>query len=183
LEPYIPFTAAKIREIINFKFADTPNKWNQAGKLIFETGQAVNSPEILINKIDDKLIDQQISKLMGNNSKASSPSSNDLISINDFKKIDLKVAEIIKAEKIPKTNKLLKLRIKLEKEERQIVAGIAKNYNVEDLVGKQIVVVVNLEAVKIRNEVSNGMLLAANDGENLSLVAPIDHIKTGSKVS
>ena len=80
-------------------------------------------------------------------------------------KLSVKIAEIVQAEKIPKTNKLLKLQVRLENEERQLVAGIAENYDVEKLIGKQVVIVANLEPVSIRNEISNGMLLAAKDGD------------------
>jgi methionyl-tRNA synthetase len=105
------------------------------------------------------------------------------ISIDDFKKIDLKIAEILEAEKIPKTDKLVKLHVQLENEERQIVAGIAQSYELEDLIGRQVVIVTNLEPVSIRGEISNGMLLAANDGNKLSLISPFEKIKNGAKIS
>ena len=94
-----------------------------------------------------------------------------MISFEDFQKIDLRVAKIIKAEKIEGSEKLLKLEVNLGKEVRQIIAGIAKFYKPEDLVGKEIVVVANLEPKKLMGFESQGMLLAAEkDGEPVILV-------------
>jgi len=105
----------------------------------------------------------------------------DLISISDFAKIELKVAEIKSAEKVENADKLLKLNVSLGDEERQIVAGIAKHYNTEDLVGRKIVVVANLKPAKLRGVESQGMLLAASTDEVLSLVNPGD-LPAGAKV-
>jgi methionine--tRNA ligase beta chain len=105
-----------------------------------------------------------------------------MISFEDFQKIDLRVAKIIKAEKIEGSEKLLKLEVNLGKEVRQIIAGIAKFYKPEDLVGKEIVVVANLEPKKLMGIESQGMLLAAEkDGEPVILV-PEKEVPPGTKI-
>jgi methionyl-tRNA synthetase len=105
-----------------------------------------------------------------------------MISFKDFQKIELKVAKIIEAEKIEKSEKLLKLIVDLGDEKRQLVAGIAKYYRPEDLIGKEIVVVANLEPKKLMGIESQGMLLAANvDGEPVILI-PEKEVPPGTKV-
>jgi methionyl-tRNA synthetase len=106
-----------------------------------------------------------------------------LISIEDFNKLELKVAEIISAEKIEGTNKLLKLQVDIGGETRQLVAGIAQFYSSEDLPGKQIIVLVNLNKVKIKGVESEGMLLAATSEENLRLLTVDGAIPSGAKIS
>lgn len=93
------------------------------------------------------------------------------ISIDDFAKIQLRVAKVLEAEAVPKADKLLKLRIDLGNEQRELVSGIAKQYKPEELVGKNVIVVANLKAAKIRGVVSHGMVLAASDGDDLKLVS------------
>ncbi|MGQ9631902.1 MAG: methionine--tRNA ligase [bacterium] len=105
------------------------------------------------------------------------------VSLSDFAKLDLRVAEVIEAEPIPKTDKLLKLRVSLGREERTIVAGIAQHFKPEELRGKRIIVIRNLEPAKIKGIESQGMLLAASDGTNLSLLTVDDSVSVGAKVS
>jgi methionyl-tRNA synthetase len=105
-----------------------------------------------------------------------------MISFEEFQKIELKVAKIIEAEKIEKSEKLLKLIVDLGDEKRQLVAGIAKYYKPEDLIGKEIVVVANLEPKKLMGIESQGMLLAANvNGEPVILI-PEKEVPPGTKV-
>lgn len=110
------------------------------------------------------------------------PPVGELIDIADFSKIDLRVAEVKAAEKVEGADKLLKLQIAIGSEERQIVAGIAKHYTPESLVGKKIVVVANLKPVKLRGIESNGMLLAASSAESLVVLTPDGDISSGSKI-
>jgi methionine--tRNA ligase beta chain len=105
-----------------------------------------------------------------------------MISFEDFQKIDLRVAKIIKAERIEGSEKLLKLEVNLGKEVRQIIAGIAKFYKPEDLIGKEIVIVANLEPKKLMGLESQGMLLAAEkDGEPVILI-PEKEVPPGTKI-
>ena len=106
------------------------------------------------------------------------------ISFNDFLKVDLRVAQIMEAERIEKSEKLVKLQLSLGEElgPRQIVAGIAKHYTVEQLIGRKIVVVANLKPAKLMGELSEGMLLAASDSTQLTLLDPGVGIEAGSRV-
>ena len=115
------------------------------------------------------------------------PEYKDGIKYNDFAKLDLRVATVLEAENHPDADKLIVLQIDLGDQQRQIVAGLRPFYTPEDVVGKQIVVAVNLEPRKMRGVVSNGMLLAALDRESeqktMSFISPQRQIKPGTKVS
>jgi len=104
------------------------------------------------------------------------------ISIDDFAKIDLRVATILTAERVPKTDKLMKLSVKIGDEERIIVSGIAQHYTEEQLVGRNVIVIANLKAAKLRGIESRGMLLAASDGQGNLVLADAPGIASGSKV-
>jgi len=106
----------------------------------------------------------------------------DTISYEDFKRLDLRVAKIIEAERVENSEKLIRLQIDLGEEKRQIVAGIGKFYNPEDLINKQIVVVANLEPRKLMGKESQGMLLAASNEDQISLLIPDQEISTGAIV-
>ncbi|HEX9917303.1 MAG TPA: methionine--tRNA ligase [candidate division Zixibacteria bacterium] len=105
------------------------------------------------------------------------------INLEEFSKIDLRVANVLSAEKVSGADKLLKLEIKIGDQKKQIVAGIAQYYSPQDLIGRKIVVVANLKPAKIRGIESNGMLLAAKDGESLVLVTTDKDIKDGAKIN
>ena len=106
-----------------------------------------------------------------------------MISIDEFGKLELKIATIIKAEHHPNADKLLVLQIDLGSEERQIVAGIKAHYAPEELVGRQVVVVANLETAKLRGVESQGMLLAASDADRIVIFIPEKKVSPGVKVS
>ena len=112
-----------------------------------------------------------------------SDKKDNLVTFEDFQKIDLRVAKILEAEKVEGADRLIRLKVSLGSEERQIVAGVAKFYNAEDLVGRQIVVVANLAPAVIRGVESQGMLLAASGNDGLALLTPDSDIPAGSKVS
>jgi methionyl-tRNA synthetase len=104
------------------------------------------------------------------------------IAIDDFAKVELKVAQVIKAEPVAKADKLLKLQLDLGDEQRQVVSGIAKFYKPEDLIGKKVICVTNLKPVKLRGELSQGMILAASKGEQLTLATVPDNMPNGANV-
>jgi methionyl-tRNA synthetase len=104
------------------------------------------------------------------------------IGIDEFQKVELKVAKILEAERVPKSSKLLKLQVDIGIEQRQIVAGIGKKYAPEDLVGKTIVVVANLKPAKLMGIESQGMVLAAGDNIVLGLLGVSEDIPVGTKV-
>ena len=106
-----------------------------------------------------------------------------MMTIEEFRKVELRIATIKRAEPHPSADKLLVLKIDLGSEERQIVAGIRGHYTPEELVGKQIVVVANLETAKLRGVESQGMLLAATDGDRIVILTPEKKVSPGAKVS
>lgn len=114
--------------------------------------------------------------------KKAEPEDN-LITIDDFAKVELRTADVVAAEPVPKADRLLKLQIAIGDEKRQIVAGIAEFYKPEDLIGKQVVVVYNLKPAKLRGIESQGMLLAAKKGKKLSLLMPDKELPSGAKIS
>ena len=163
--------------MLNSKFVS----WFESGKPELKEEDQLNKAEILFPKIEDKIIEEQVLKL--GKSEGEGESDNELISYNDFLKMQLKVAEIIGSEKIKKSDKLLKLKVKIGEEERQVVAGIAKSYQPEDLLGKKVVVVSNLQPAKLMGEESRGMILAVEDDNGALQVLSVDgKIKTGTRV-
>ena len=105
-----------------------------------------------------------------------------MISIEDFKKVELKVGRVLSTESVEGSEKLLKLRVQIGEEERQIIAGIAKQYSIEELVGRLIIVAANLEPRMLMGFESQGMALAASDGDTISLLAPDKEVPPGSVV-
>lgn len=105
-----------------------------------------------------------------------------MIKLQDFEKIDLRIGKIISVKKIENSEKLLKLTVDFSSEKREIIAGIAQYYEPEKLIGKLAVFVFNLEPKRILGYESQGMILAAFDGEELSLIIPEKEIKPGTKI-
>ncbi|WP_100400531.1 methionine--tRNA ligase [Bacillus sp. FJAT-44742] len=105
------------------------------------------------------------------------------ITIDDFSKVDMRVAEVLKAEPVKKADKLLKIQLDLGYEKRQVVSGIAKYYTPEELIGKKVICVVNLKPVKLRGEMSQGMILAGSEGKKLTLATIDDSLPNGAKVN
>ncbi|MGD9898122.1 MAG: methionine--tRNA ligase [Calditrichaceae bacterium] len=185
-EPLLPFTAAKIRHML----AVEPDSitWKDAGNPNLKAGHAINQPEILFSKIEDGPIESEVERLKnainsGNKPETDEIQDNQSIDIETFQKIDLRVGEIIQAEKIKKADRLLKLQVKIGDEQRQIVAGIAKSYDPEKLIGRKVVVIANLKPVTLRGIESQGMLLAASGESGLSLLTIMDDVESGSKIS
>ena len=114
--------------------------------------------------------------------KAGAEDKANLITIDEFAKIELRVAKVLAAEPVQGADRLLKLQVDLGSSQRQIVAGIAQHYKPEELVGKSIVVVANLKPAKLRGELSEGMLLAASDGDGLSLLTVDGERAPGAEV-
>lgn len=105
-----------------------------------------------------------------------------MISIGDFEKLDLRVAEILEVDDHPNADRLYAMKIKIGEEERSLVAGIKKHYTKEELIGKKIIVIANLEPVELRGVKSEGMLLAASEGDNVVLVTVDKDIESGAKL-
>jgi methionyl-tRNA synthetase len=164
-------------------------KWSDAGKIdLLIPGHVTNKPELLFDKIEDEAINRQIEKLM-NTKKANEAGSSkvvplkSVVSFDDFTRIDIRTATILEAEKVPKTTKLLKLKIDTGNDIRTIVSGIAEYYAPEDIIGKQISIIANLEPRKIKGIESNGMILMAEDSDGkLVIVSPVEKVGNGSTI-
>ncbi len=182
LNPFLPFTSKKIQQTFsNGKRVHQPLRWEGDSQL--EHGRPLGKPEILFPKLEDEIIQIQVEKLYGRPQPAPKGEIMEEISIDEFKKLDLRVAEVLKAEQAEGTKNLIRLQIKVGEEERQIVAGIAQWYSPEEIIGKRIIVLANLKPAVIRGFESKGMLLAAQDDSELSIVVLDKPLKSGAKVS
>ena len=171
-EPLLPFTSDKMKKMFNFS-----NSWNEVSGNILTESHQLNSAELLFDKIEDAEIEKQLEKLKANKMEESSKNvkAKENISFDDFSKLDLRTGTIITADKMAKTKKLLVLKVALENEEKTIVSGIAESYNAEDVIGKKVTVLTNLEPRKIRGVESQGMLLMGEDKDGrLMFVSPED---------
>ena len=137
--------------------------------------------EILFTKIEDEVIEKQINSL--GQAPQAETEAEELVTIDDFSKIQLKTAKVLEAEKVPKSEKLLKLQVEVGNEKRQILAGIAKYYKPEDIKGKTVVIVANLKPAKLMGLESQGMVLAVeNKDGGLNVVNPGDNVDSGIRV-
>jgi methionyl-tRNA synthetase len=190
INPFLPTTAKKLLSML--KVVERMLEWENGGKIdLLKTGYRLRAPELLFRKIEDEEILKQMEKLHNN---AVKPNTTETITqtsetkpeiqFPDFDKIDLRTGIILEAEKVAKADKLLKLLIDLGFEKRTIVSGIALHFKPEHIIGKQVVVVVNLKPRKMKGIESNGMILMAEDKlGKLHFVSPEEKIEAGSGVS
>ncbi|GHU81736.1 methionine--tRNA ligase [Bacteroidia bacterium] len=181
-EPFLPFTSAKIKNLINQKNL----KWADLGSIdLLETGHPVNTPELLFEKIEDEVIEKQIQKLLDTKKanelkekKAKPVKAN--IAFDQFEKLDIRVGKVLECTKVPKSDKLLQFKIDDGLGGRTILSGIAAYYQPEELVGKNVCFIANLEPRKIRGIESQGMILSAENSEgNLAVIQP----ETGKNIA
>jgi len=188
LSPIIPDACERIWCMVGLDGSAAKQRWDTAADLTIPPGHRLGVPEILFTKIEDAVIEQAIKDTTGQGTReperaTTPPEVMPLISLDDFNKIDLRVATIVACEAVPKSEKLLKLHVDVGGERRQVIAGIAKHYKPEDLVGKRVVVVANLQPAKLMGQESRGMVLAASDADGkLVLVSPAGDIASGSIV-
>ncbi len=185
IEPFMPFSATKMLKMIGVeeKFG-----WDALGTELLPAGHALGTPELLFEKIEDSVIDKQLQKLA--DTKAANAAAEvkaepqkEEISFDDFGKMDIRVSTILAAERVAKTKKLLKLTIDTGIDQREIVSGIAEYYAPEELVGRQVLVLVNLAPRELKGTLSRGMILMAADATGrLVLLSPEDKVKSGSVV-
>ncbi|MEN8142570.1 MAG: methionine--tRNA ligase [Thermodesulfobacteriota bacterium] len=186
LYPVMPTTAGKMAAALGIDSA--PNLKTQSEWGLLETGRAITQGPALFPRLKKKTVPtDQGEKKKKTNKKAKSPAKDPaaedgLISFDQFKEIDLRVAEIIAAERIEKSDRLLKLTVKAP-EERTIVAGIAESYSPEELIGKQVIIAANLKPAKLMGVTSHGMVLAAKEGDRLVISTVSGPVKPGSKVA
>ncbi|MGQ9678481.1 MAG: methionine--tRNA ligase [bacterium] len=174
--PFIPETSRKIGRMLRMG----KRSWNDAANPVLpgELGEV----EILFEKLDEAIVMTERSRL-GVTSEPKKKEVNAMITIDDFKKLELRVARIVTAERVPGTAKLIKMIVDLGEDQRQIVAGLGDGYQPEQLIGRNVVVVVNLQPAVIRGVESNGMLLAAVDGSKVAIVTVDQEVTPGSRVS
>ncbi|HOS57711.1 MAG TPA: methionine--tRNA ligase [Bacteroidales bacterium] len=184
-KPFLPFTSKKLQQMLNIQIDD----WQKGGEITLLPAQhQINKPIYLFEKIDDKIIEEQIQKL--NDTKQHNlpknlivPEGKEDISFDEFQKVDLRIATILAAEAIPKTKKLLKLKVDTGIDVREVVSGIAEYYKPETLIGKQILMLANLTPKNIKGVDSHGMILMAeNEKGELMLVQPSQLTIPGSTV-
>jgi methionyl-tRNA synthetase len=189
-EPFLPFTAVKIRKAINI---NQPFTWADAGRAdLLQPDLLIHPPFHLFEKIEDDIIERQLEKLHKTRLKQTSPLSMENekkedskaeITFDDFGKLELRIGTILGAEKVEKADKLLKLEVDLGFEKRTIVSGIAEHFDSQTLAGKQVMVVVNLAPRKIRGIESKGMiLLAEKENGSLEFATVLNEVQNGSIV-
>ncbi|HET9746121.1 MAG TPA: methionine--tRNA ligase subunit beta, partial [Chitinophagaceae bacterium] len=207
--PFLPNTARKMLRMM--KVVEKMLDWENAGKLkLLSVGYSLRAPELLFRKIEDEEIKAQVEKLKSNSKQPIASSTMEPVTGNhrpsvaeglpkampeaidgkpaigydDFAKLDLRIGTVTDCEKVQKADKLLKLTIDLGSESRTIVSGIALHYNAEEMIGKQVVVVVNLSPRKMKGIESQGMILTAEDKDGkLRLLRPEEAVSPGSSVS
>ena len=193
IKPFMKETSSKINEQIGYSdyYYEDLTKFGLLkvgtkvckGKNLFDRLDVDKELEIIVEK-NSELIEFRKKKNSGSNEeKEVVDEERELITIDDFAKVELKVGKIIDCQPHPKADRLLVSKIDIGEEVRTIVSGIRKFYNEKDLIGKKVIVVTNLKPVNLRGVESNGMILAASDEENLSVLTVLNDVKEGSKVS
>jgi methionyl-tRNA synthetase len=187
-EPFLPFTSTKLKDILNL---ETSISWDDISdkNVLIEAAHQINKGELLFSKIEDKTIDAQLEKLQATKlaneqeNKVMEPQK-ETVEFDDFTKLDIRIGTILEASTIPKTKKLLKLKVDVGIDTRTIVSGIAESFSPQDIIGQQVSVLVNLAPRKIRGVESQGMILMTDtpDGK-LAFVEPEKAVKNGQAVS
>lgn len=187
IEPFMPFSAAKLRRMLSVEGFD----WERMGATdLIEAGHRIGTPELLFEKIEDDVIQRQLDKLAA--TKAANAAAEtaqhveaqkDEITFDDFQKMDIRVSTILSAEKVAKTKKLLHLIVDTGIDQRDIVSGIAEYFTPEELVGRQVLVLVNLAPRTLKGIVSRGMILMGEDATGkLRLLGPDEKTSNGAIV-
>ena len=184
-EPFLPFTSQKMKSGLNL---ENKNWYEVLNTPPIPTGHQINEMPLLFSKIEDDVIEAQIKKLENTkiNNQKTNPNANPMkeqISFDNFTKIDLRTATILEAEKVEKADKLLKLKVDTGVDVRTVVSGIAESFSPEEIIGKQVMILLNLAPRKIRGIESQGMLLLTTkpDGK-LSFVTPDEKVENGIEI-
>ena len=183
-EPFLPFTSIRIYDFINLE----KGNWDKIGsREIIPAGHKIKKPTLLFEKIEDEAIEYQLNKLIEAR-KANEPERNvepqkDEISFDDFSKLDIRTGTILEAEKVPKTKKLIKLTIDTGIDKRTVVSGIAEYHDPNELIGKQVSILVNLAPRKIKGIESKGMILMAEESNGkLVFMIPSEKTENGAGI-
>ncbi len=186
MEPFLPFSAKTLKDMINLS---DPRSWEEAKDTdILKPGHLLNPPVLLFEKVEDNIVEEQIQKLhqvipAATEAQEETPAKPDIV-YEDFSKMDLRIATILEAEKMEKSNKLLKLKVDIGLDQRTVLSGIAQYFKPEELIGKQVCMVVNLAPRKMMGIESQGMILMAEDKDgSLVFVKPEKGVSDGSIIS
>ncbi len=185
-EPFLPFSAEKLRTMLNLKTFN----WNELGHIdLLKTGDKLGTPELLFEKIEDAEVEAQVQKLL--DTKKANELANykpnavkELVSFDDFMKLDIRVAKVLECTKVPKADKLLQFKLDDGMGGRTILSGIAQSYpNHEELVGTQVCFIANFPTRKLKGIDSEGMILSAENSDGkLVLVSPSKLVTNGVNV-
>ena len=184
MEPFMPFSSQKLREFMNIGVIE----WDKMGDGVIAAGHELGQAGLLFEKIEDDVIQAQVDKLLATKkanemAAATAAPAKENINYDDFMKMDIRVGKIIAAEKVAKTKKLMKLTVDTGIDQRTIVSGIAEHYTPEEVIGRQVSVLVNLEPKPLKGIVSQGMILMAENADgSLSFVTPDKEVKPGSEI-
>jgi len=188
--PIIPDSAEKLWKMLGEKKSILSERWQDIAKKRIAPEQAIGKVDILFVKYDDEIIQKQLDNLRRKSSNQNTlidknTDVKDLVTIEEFKRFDIRVAEIIEAMPLEKSNKLLKLKVKVGNITKQILAGLKQFYKPEELIGKKIIIINNLQPAKLMGETSEGMLLAASnsDRSRVIILTTESDIESGAKVS
>jgi methionyl-tRNA synthetase len=185
-EPFLPFTAGKLFKVFGLE----KMTWNQAGNSqLLSAGRTMGEIGLLFEKIEDETVDRQIQKLMDTktqNEVASAPvvPMKEIITYEDFAKLDMRVVTVLEAEPMPKSKKLFKLKIDTGLGHRTVLSGVAEHFDPAFLIGKQVTMLLNLAPRKMMGIDSEGMILMAEDKDGkLKLLQPHEGTASGSTIS
>jgi methionyl-tRNA synthetase len=186
IEPFLPFTSRKLKTMLNLGNFD----WSKTGTVeLLKEGHQLGNPQLLFDKIEDEVITAQIKKLNDKKSAielAALPAepAKPEVSFDDFSKMDIRIGKIVKAERVEKSKKLLKLQVDTGIDTRTVMSGIAEFYSPEEVLNKQVTILVNLAPRKIMGIESKGMILMVSDKDGtLRLLQPTEIVTPGSTVS
>jgi len=185
-EPFLPFSTEKLKKMLNLKTIENPFEHLKSTSVLLSAGQKLGTSELLFRKIEDAEIQNQLDKLTSTekDSTIMQEPQKPAINYDTFSSLDLRVGTILSAEKMPKADRLLVLKVDTGLDQRTIVSGIAEHFSPEEVVGKKVCVLMNLEPRKLRGVESQGMLLMATDPEGkLSFMSPEDAVAAGSPIS
>ncbi len=186
-EPFLPFSAAKLNRMLNTE----AKRWSDFGRTdLLSSGHLLGEPELLFAKVEDEAIEKQLKKLHDTklaNTATQKPvvePQKASVTFDEFGKMDIRTVTVLEAERVPKTDKLLKLKIDTGVDVRTIVSGIAEYYSPEDMVGKQVCVLINLEPRKIKGIESQGMIMMAKGADGkMCLIQPSEGMVNGATIS
>jgi methionyl-tRNA synthetase len=189
MEPFLPFTSEKLHGMLNLVRAQWTAAWDET---LLPVGHQLGEAGLLFEKIEDPAIETQVARLQA--SKAANEVANAAVravspqksptSFDDFQKMDIRIGTILAAERVPKTEKLLKLTVDTGIDQRTVVSGIAAHYDPEKIVGQQVTILVNLEPRKIKGIESQGMILMAENAKGeLAFLQPTKAVENGGTIS